>query len=888
LGEDENGDENNIESEPVKENSSSTIVHKDSGNKAGDDQENKDVFEDLDYIPMYSNKVTIFFTSESMAKYIFKIITKIPSKTQIVENKTILSYKIFVAKFAEAFYAFTAFEIIKHLNIENEAERIIWSHVDGDKSRVNKSGFNFWSIGLLTLDQYSATEGLQRIPLKISMTHKDEIFDGAVLPSHLDTHTLRQAGLEVEDFVAHHNGKIIIDSVNAQPISVIKNLVSSFSKRCKDNILVFKNWDEARVFQKLVEGCNMERKVEVYVSHIGVMENHRLGLNLACKMPDFLLDIADCLEEESKHIIEHIWSPKYTIDKTIKSQFILKEYINNVSREEDFLELNCLKIETRNMISILPVLPGHICFLNIRYMEVNGEYYLAAVDACLSNNFGTNHNLFLPVQIPGVDPSIVFGEKYKKNKNICIHAERSFQVVPEETALRILFSFVHDLSTNGCSLVLFNSYLSLPPLLSALDRHDLTKSFYTTFTALLQVVDLVKKQIYHFPSIEDIQEKESNSDLSTIIELCTSHKEKLSNFAKPMTVVKFCKEKPQAFQVRTIRSSFEVAAYSKKPLACQIHFGCIPPLRLVGFCLIPVFNISSDMNVQFEQHPVLLEHVTIIFENCSNLETEVKFTNGVIGILQLPPDRIGIPRSIPHLQVQGGIFSSTAGIVLGLERKPTDKQDDIVSSISRDRLNLNEKLGNFIEGVFQEEVNRIHNAQSTGPDETLNDDNRQTVTKDFPRNKELSLYKLEQIPLTIPQKISSASSFAPQAQETPLIIQQLALLTTLEKVPQTQKRLTPRLQASVVLPQPDTVSRAPVPAVRIENSSVFKFDGTKYDDVILATFEYHGGWFMQVLFRSLVLGKPELRLGVRPNLILCETCQSNTALHSTMQCPALE
>ena len=882
-------DENNIESEPVKENSSSTIVHKDSGNKAGDDQKNKDVLEDLDYIPIYSNKVTIIFTSELMARNAFKILSKIPSRIKIVESIIGSSYTKVVANFADAFYAYTAFQIIKHLNIENEAERVLWSQENGDKFQT-RPDFYFWSVAILALDQYSTAEGLQRIPLKICMTQKDIIFERAVLPSYLDTHTLSQAGLEVGDYVAYHNGKIIIDSVNAKPSSVIKDLISSFpkgSKEFKNNILVFKNWDEARVFQKLVKGCEMERKLEDYISHIGVMENHQLGLNLDYKMPEFLLDIADYLEKDSKHIIKEIWSPKYTSEKTIRSQFILKKYINDVSRAEDFLELNCLKIETRNMISILPVLPGHFCFLNIRYMEVNGEYYLAAVDACLSNNFGTNHNLFLPVQIPGVDPSIVFGKKYKKNKNIYIHAERSFQVVPEETALSILFSFVHDLSTDICSLVLFNSYLSIPPLLSALDRHDLTKSFYTTFTALIQVVDLVKKQIYHFPSIKDIQERESNSDLKTIIQVCASHKEKLSDFAKPMTVVKFCKEDPQAFQVRTIRTGFEVGAYSKKSLACQIHFGGIPPLRLVGFCLIPVFNISSDINVQFTQHPVLLEHITIIFENCSNLETELRFTNGVIGILQLPPDRIGIPRSIPHLQIQDGIFNSTAGIVLGLERKPTDKEDDIASSISRDRLNLKEKLGNFIQVVFQEEVNRIYNVQSTGPDETLKDDDGQNVTKDFPRNDELPSDILDQIPLIIPLKISSASPFVPQ-ETTSLFIPKQAPLTTLENVPQTQQRKTPRLKASVVLPQPDTVRRAPIPAVRMKNRSVFKFDETKYDDVILATFEYHGGWFMQVLFRSLVLGKPELRLGVRPNLVLCETCQSNTALHSTMQCPALE
>ena len=74
----------------------------------------------------------------------------------------------------------------------------------------------------------------------------------------------------------------------------------------------------------------------------------------------------------------------------------------------------------------------------------------------------------------------------------------------------------------------------------------------------------------------------------------------------------------------------------------------------------------------------------------------------------------------------------------------------------------------------------------------------------------------------------------------------------------------------------------------MENKSVFKFDESKFDDVILATFEDHGGWFMQVLFRSLVQGKPELRLGIRPNLVFCETCQYKTALHSTNQCPALQ
>ena len=229
--------------------------------------------------------------------------------------------------------------------------------------------------------------------------------------------------------------------------------------------MVFKTWEEVQAFKDI---CNIYETIEdinSFISHFGVLDVEKVNLNNPRRDED--------------------WN---SFERIIQCQYVLERLFQDEQAADKFFKNNCVgnKEPIPTYVSTLMV------FVTMEFIVQNGEYYLTVLDTCLSENDKVVSKLFWPITVVGQSPEAFHGDNLVNGVYSHKISGSSFKLIDERSALKMLLVAVRSKSKYCGTLVLFNRYLSCPALLCCVRRHGLEKMFYTTFSSVLEVRDLVQ------------------------------------------------------------------------------------------------------------------------------------------------------------------------------------------------------------------------------------------------------------------------------------------------------------------------------------------------------------------------------------------------------------
>ena len=736
-----------------------------------------------------------------------------------------------IIKFYELFYALK-FKT-DYLPRITSAFTFEWRKSSSPTTALRISGLT-WSlccVTLKTLNVYSVDEGVVTVPLKICVQTNSGLFVKNLLPVDVDPGVLKELDLQLDGCVLKLNGRVLIDSVQAKPKLVLHTLVSDLVKgespgnKRFDNIFIFQNWDEARVFQQLFAKHGGQSGLEKYVKFLGVLDNQGFEAS------------------QSKDVLN-------TVEMNLEHQMVLNKKLRNLDLAVEFIRTNCVKLgHTRSSDLEQKSLPANLavdlCFLTLEFVSIKNDYYITALDICLTNQGGVKGHIFFPIRIPGLDPGTVFGDSYNKAQDKCMRkgSSKLVDLVSEENAFLMLFEGINATCSAGCSLVVYSLYLTLPPLLAAIRRHSMERKFYSTFKSVIEVLSLYGQETAEAcPSLEDsTNQYEPTPNVSPPMMLRTifmNSKDGCEALSVPVSKVHFS-SKLDAFPV-TITVNKIIPRLKSHDIFCKIPGDLT---RLTGtsknitigiesYILILTKNIPECIWIQLTSINVKHNTLHVKLINKSKNDVSLNFEKEELGVLQKHPSRCGIPTLIPHLKGVNRVLKST------------EKINVVSGSFFRTNKSLDTSLNNSLD-TSSAIVQIEDTPESTNPSQ-MDLDLRNPLDKSSDSVQLIDnepITTAEDVQLIGNEPITAVEDFTNE-------------LTTLGRNPLdiTEESLDPP---------------------------------TETEDLILASFKYDKDWYMQLHFNSLLLNKPSLSLVIRPNFQECEHCSCKTSLHGTAQCPSL-
>ena len=397
-----------------------------------------------------------------------------------------------------------------------------------------------------------------------------------------------------------------------------------------DKIMVFKTWEEVKVFRQMCSTYQVTEEFNAIFSHYGVFDAHKLNPNRPRK--------------------DDHWN---SFERIIQGQFVMDNLLSDDRAIKNFVDNNCIG----NTDMIPTVLSGLMVFVTMEFIEQNNEYYLTELDACLADSSSVVAKLFWPISVPGLRPKSVHGERLVDGRYKQKQSGEFCKLYDEGAALKELFEAVTVKSKYCGNLVLFNLYLACSPLLAAVHRHGLTKLFYTTFTAVIEVQQAFKLNIKTpFPSLKEVtinqfssSDTKSKSKSLRMADITSMVKGKLSPIARPISSLTFANSAPEVFMVEAPMSVVKIHRNTATSLHCKIKGNFLEELEH-SYVFVISAKIPDNILISFEimrRADAQTLHITL--DNARDKSCKIQFPNSLVGCFQPHPSTLGILKQIPHL-----------------------------------------------------------------------------------------------------------------------------------------------------------------------------------------------------------------------------------------------
>ena len=627
--------------------------------------------EDMAFETKYSKAVSIRCPKE-LESTVLETLERIPCKTRISQQSSNCKVQV---EFPHLMFA-VVFRRSVVQSLVRSGCSVDWVPAAPAPLRLpGKGRLKVCLVSLGTLDHCSVESGVQRVLLKVCLHTDRGLLTAAVMPVEQEPGVLEALGIEVRGVVATLHGTKIIESVQAKPKLVLHRIVSDLYKRLRNkrrvsakHLLIFHSWDDAAVFLRLHSGFGERSDLDAYVSHVGVLNNGRLGINL---------DTDPGMSENLN-----------TVEKNIHYQYMLENIITSDGIAEEFINRNCVPVSRNLRTLALPAVVSELlCFLTLEFVSVHGFYHLTALDACLSDlKNNVDDSFFFPVKLDGTDPAVLHGKSYNPRSEKYEYRDtgRSFHLVGEKRAIAMALRAVRDVSKGSGTLVLLNPYLSLPPLLAVVRRHALEETFYSSFSSLVDLDSLVcthkqfdgldLKEVHAI--CKPVEPELSESVPVMMRTICAALQEGLKAVAKPISEVRYSTEHPQYLSVVTDLKCLTLKGSSSVDISCRIlDQTLLRSPRTFEFVLVMTPEIPKQIILSFSKLKFEEGMIDLRFRNDCKKEFTVNFESGRIGTLQLRQDLVGIQPTIPHLQgLERTVFRSTDRIRI-VKPQPEDHKD---------------------------------------------------------------------------------------------------------------------------------------------------------------------------------------------------------------------